>query len=163
MKRKVWFAGFLAALLIWAVPVWAEETITYQIDEMGVSVDIPAEFSVFTRGMDENDPLFDMYGLDKETLDTQFESSFIYLNALRGIGTEEIVVTRLGVPGIESLANIAEEQTSTVNEVYVGSDMGVEIILPEKWHQAEVGEGRELMKAKLKGYLTVENIIIKQR
>ena len=65
----------------------------YVVSEMGISLEIPDEYIVFTRDMDKNDPAFADFGVSKETLMDQFDTGHIYLNAVLPSGNEEIVVT----------------------------------------------------------------------
>ncbi len=65
----------------------------YVVSEMGISLEIPDEYIVFTRDMDKNDPAFADFGISKETLMDQFDTAHIYLNAVLPNGNEEIVVT----------------------------------------------------------------------
>lgn len=65
----------------------------YVVSEMGISLEIPDEYIVFTRDMDKNDPAFADFDISKETLMDQFDTAHIYLNAVFPNGNEEIVVT----------------------------------------------------------------------
>ena len=65
----------------------------YVVSEMGISLDIPDEYIVFTRDMDKSDAALSDYGISKDELMEQFTAGNIYLNAVRPNGNEEIVVT----------------------------------------------------------------------
>lgn len=65
----------------------------YVVSEMGISLDIPDEYIVFTRDMDKSDAALSDYGISKDELMEQFTAGNIYLNAVLPDGNEEIVVT----------------------------------------------------------------------
>lgn len=87
-------AIFMAIMLVinLAIPARAASE-EYEVSEMGISLEIPDEYIVFTRDMDKNDPAFADFGVSKETLMDQFDTGHIYLNAVLPSGNEEIVVT----------------------------------------------------------------------
>ena len=87
-------AIFMAIMLAinLAIPARAASE-EYEVSEMGISLEIPDEYIVFTRDMDKNDPAFADFGVSKETLMDQFDTGHIYLNAVLPSGNEEIVVT----------------------------------------------------------------------
>ncbi|MBE6980971.1 MAG: zinc ribbon domain-containing protein [Ruminococcaceae bacterium] len=90
MKKTILF--FLIVLLAFPFPVSAESNI-YDLDEMGLQVAIPSEFSVITRDTSASDPIFSNCRTTKSAVIDQFEASGIYLNAISPSFTEEIVFT----------------------------------------------------------------------
>ena len=87
-------AIFMAIMLVinLAIPARAASE-EYVVSEMGISLDIPDEYIVFTRDMDKSDAALSDYGISKDELMEQFTAGNIYLNAVLPDGNEEIVVT----------------------------------------------------------------------
>lgn len=95
MKRL--FAVALTVLLLLAMPlnlsVFAA-TNTYKMDELGLEVSFPSDFTVITEDISSSDPIFDRLGITKDALISKFKLGNIYLNAIpNNSSTEEIVVT----------------------------------------------------------------------
>ena len=92
MKRLT--SVFVAILLALTMSTYVHAaTSVYEIDELGVSLSIPDNYSVITRETPASDPIFDTIGVSKSELISQFESTNIYLNAIPSYFGEEIVVT----------------------------------------------------------------------
>ena len=67
---------------------------TYKIDELGLEVSFPSDFTIITEDISSSDPIFDRLGTTKSALISQFKAGNIYLNAIpNNSSTEEIVVT----------------------------------------------------------------------
>ncbi len=92
MKKIIITMLALALLCNIAFPVQAISE-QYELPELGLSLEVPSKYDVFTRSMDENDPLFSAYGFTKEDVIAKFVSADIYLDAITQDGSEEIVVT----------------------------------------------------------------------
>lgn len=75
------------------ISVCAEGTQSYNLAELNMSIEIPAEYAVFTRNTEQNDPNLSAYGLTKSDMLTFMESNNIYLSALDKKATTEISVT----------------------------------------------------------------------
>ena len=95
MKRL--FAIALTVLLLLAMPfsisVFAASN-TYKMDELGLEVSFPSDFTVITEDISSSDPIFDRLGTTKSALMSKFKSGNIYMNAIpNNSSTEEIVVT----------------------------------------------------------------------
>ena len=58
------------------------DTTTYNLKDVGISVDIPSEYSVFTRETTDDDPNLQKLGLTKDTVLSYLESSNMYLCAM---------------------------------------------------------------------------------
>ena len=86
---------------------------TYSLDELGMTIDIPSEYIVFTRDIDGSDPALSAYGIDKEDMLDFMESNNIYLNAMDEQVSFEIVVTMTG---------------STTNDLNLWSDTELEAL-----------------------------------
>ena len=59
MKKIIITMLALALLCNIAFPVQAISE-QYELPELGLSLEVPSKYDVFTRSMDENDPLFDI-------------------------------------------------------------------------------------------------------
>lgn len=92
MRRLICCFVIIMLLAVVSLPVSAEGN-TYRISELDMTIEIPSSYDVFTLDMDENDPLFAEYGYSKAEVEEQFVAKNIYLNAVLGDGTEEIVIT----------------------------------------------------------------------
>lgn len=75
------------------ISVCAEGTQSYNLAELNMSIEIPAEYAVFTRNTEQNDPNLSAYGLTKSDMLTFMESNNIYLSALDKKANTEISVT----------------------------------------------------------------------
>ena len=91
MKNILKFSILLMALYVLTVGVSAAFN-TYSISELDLEITIPSDYSVITRNTDANDPIFDILGVSKSSVISQFETNNIYLNAISNITDEEIVV-----------------------------------------------------------------------
>lgn len=74
------------------VSVFSAETAAYQIDNLGICIDIPSEYVVFTREIDANDPNLSTYGLTKDNMLSFLETNNIYLDCWDNDVTFEITV-----------------------------------------------------------------------
>ncbi len=95
MRR--FFAVTITIVLLLAIPfnisVFAASN-TYKMDELGLEVSFPSDFTVITEDISSSDPIFDRLGTTKSALISQFKSGNIYMNAIpNNSSTEEIVVT----------------------------------------------------------------------
>lgn len=86
--------GIVAAILVLALcsaGVCAGSMIEYEIADLDLSLELPAEYHyVFTRDMDGDDSSFVDLGMTKESL---FENKSLYLEALTEDQNAEIIVT----------------------------------------------------------------------
>ncbi len=95
MKRL--FAITLTVLLLLSVQfnisVFAASN-TYKMDELGLEVSFPSDFTVITEDISSSAPIFDRLGTTKSAVISKFKSENIYMNAIpNNSSTEEIVVT----------------------------------------------------------------------
>ena len=65
---------------------------TYELDEVGITVSIPADYSVITKDTPENSPIFTKLNTTKADMMALFEENSIYLDALSPAIDEEILV-----------------------------------------------------------------------
>ena len=93
MKKRI-LIGFLCLMTIFGITTqaFAEEG-TYEIKEAGITMDIPEEFVVFERIVDEFDPNLELINSSKKQLEQVFKQGNIYLNAVMVPPQCEIVVT----------------------------------------------------------------------
>ena len=93
MKKLCALLLLCALSLAAAAPVCAADDVTeYRIDEIGLTVEIPNEFTVFTREMDENDPALPKYGFTKDSLLSFFQEDSTYLSAPNEAGNLEVAI-----------------------------------------------------------------------
>lgn len=95
MKRFCSFILMLIILLSMSTTAFAASSKTYSLDDLGMSIDVPSEYVVFTRDIADNDPNLSTYGLNKEDLLDLMKSSNIYLNAWDKDANFEIIVTMI--------------------------------------------------------------------
>lgn len=95
MKRLYSFVLMLIMVLSMSTTVFAASSKSYQLDDLGMSIDIPSEYVTFTRNISDNDPNLATYGLNKKDLSDLMKSGNIYLNAWDKDVTFEIVVTMI--------------------------------------------------------------------
>ena len=86
MKRKTVLFILIAALLAFAVH--AADTGNVRLDELGMSIDVPADCSVFTRNMSPDDPALAEYGIDLEQMNQLMAERSIYLDLVRSVDHE---------------------------------------------------------------------------
>lgn len=71
---------------------------TYELDELGMSIELPSNHVVFTRDIEANDPNLSAYGLTKEGMSSLMLERSIYLNAWDEDVNYEIIVTMVDSP-----------------------------------------------------------------
>lgn len=98
---------------------YAADSVTYALDEVGLSVSLPSEFVVFTRDVSETDPNLSAYGLTKESMLSSMISENIYLYAfpedLKNIITvvaKEDMPQNFNMYSDEELSKTAEQLTA---------------------------------------------------
>ena len=105
----------LSVLLVFCLifcmfPVLAfAENSTYDLSELGMSIEIPDNHIVFTRNIKSSDPNLSAYGLTKDSLSSLMLERDIYLNAWDKDVNYEIIVTMTDSP-IEDL-NLLSDTT----------------------------------------------------
>ena len=93
MKRNICLLLVFLFFLTTSMIVYAVETTTYRLDDLGLSVDVPVNLIVFTRDIKSNDPHLTEFGLTKEGMETLMEDGNIYLNAWDKNGNYEVIIT----------------------------------------------------------------------
>ena len=66
---------------------------TYELDELGMSIEIPSDYVVFTRDVRSDDPNLSAYGVTKDELSSLMLERNVYLNAWDKDINYEIIVT----------------------------------------------------------------------
>lgn len=105
MKKRI-LIGFLSFMMMFGITtqVFAEGG-TYEIKEAKMTLDIPEEFLVFERVVDEFDPNLELINSSKEDLEEVFKKGNIYLNAVMVPSDHEIVVTLTEYAGSQDIFN----------------------------------------------------------
>jgi hypothetical protein len=93
MKRLYSFVLMLIMVFSMSTTVFAAASKSYQLDDLGMSIDIPSEYVTFTRNISDSDPNLATYGLTKKDLSDLMNTRNIYLNAWDKDVTFEIIVT----------------------------------------------------------------------
>jgi hypothetical protein len=84
---------------------------SYVIGGLGMTLELPDGWTVFTRDMDPGDKAFEVMGADKQTVDEFFRESGIYLDAVSEDKTLEIAVSgRKNTDGISDLSSLPEAE-----------------------------------------------------
>lgn len=73
----------------------AADSVTCELSELNMTIDVPADWITFTRDIDENDPNLELLGTTAETLISTYEANSIYFNAVYLDPLSEIVVTMI--------------------------------------------------------------------
>lgn len=138
--RRIRAFGVLLTCFLFLFPVssYAAGTTTYDLDELGLSVDIPDSFWVFTRGTPADDPGYAEYGISKADMDSILEEKDIYLNALSSELNCEIVVTKIGsiLDDFSTWSDVALlTMTDGMKDVY--SEAGVTYIKSEIYNHPQ--------------------------
>ena len=91
MNRKLLLVFLAAVLLVFAVH--AADAAAVRIDELGMRIDVPTEYSVFTRDMPLDDPALEANGLDGAEFIQRMKDGDIYLELLSDDPAFEAFVT----------------------------------------------------------------------
>lgn len=98
MKRIFSIILLLTIAISISTTAYAASSKTYILDDLGMSIDIPSEYVVFTRNISDNDPNLSIYGLNKDDISELMESGNIFLNAWDDVVNFEIIVTMIDSP-----------------------------------------------------------------
>ena len=138
---KRFFAFALIVILLLAIPfnisVFAASN-TYDLDELGLQVTIPTDYSVITRDTPANAPIFSDLGTTKTELISYFETGNIYLNAISNYYNEEIVVTNMknDLSDFSTLSDSAlTALVSTIPERY--AEIGISVLKYEIYQHSQ--------------------------
>lgn len=113
MKR---FVVCLAALLGLAVlcPGAAQAAVRYELAEVGISIELPEDYITITRETPADDPAYEAFIWDKETMDALFEQQESYLNSSSLDYSKEISVTMAPMPLIKDFSWLNEANLETL-------------------------------------------------
>ena len=103
MKKPFLFAIALMCMLTSVPAAYAANSTTYELSELNMTIDVPADWITFTRDIDENDPNLEQMGTTAETLISTYETNSIYLNAVCLNPLSEIVITMVSDKSTQSI------------------------------------------------------------
>lgn len=129
MKKlsKAFVSLFIAALLlvISAVSGFAV-LMSYEINSIGLKIDIPNEYRIIMRDTPSDDPVFEQVGLDYDSVMTNLGKSNVYLQGYNSDNTKIIAVTMNideSSKEIVSYNNLDESQLETIQQGFMASEM----------------------------------------
>lgn len=118
-KRAVVFLSVLLCVaLLSSVTALAAETVTYELDALDMSIEIPGNYGTFTRDTPSNDSAYAQFGFTKEQVDGWLTEGNMYLNAIRLDGTHEVNVTMIESP-LEDFIQLSDTTLSTLASTWV--------------------------------------------
>lgn len=80
MKKFCMLVLTLTLLFVLSPAAFAASSETYRLDDLGMSIDIPSEYIVFTRDIADDDPNLSLLGLNKKDLLASMENINAYLD-----------------------------------------------------------------------------------
>ncbi len=98
MKAGKTLAALALGLLFFCTAgCYAAETTTYDLEELGLSIELSDQLSTVTRDTDADDPVYKAFGMEKDTMDQQLKDGDIYLDAVAWTPEleYEITITRV--------------------------------------------------------------------
>lgn len=105
----------------------------YKLDELGMSIELPQDYVVFTRDIKSNDPNLSAYGLTRDELYSLMVDGCIYLNAWDKDLNYEIVVTMTDSPvedfnlfsdtALTDMASSLKEEYQNYGITYIKSEL----------------------------------------
>lgn len=112
LLRMLFVMGLM--VLLFAVPAFAEEDmVQYSIEELGMSIDVPSDYVVFTKDMAEDDPVFSYYGISKSDLESVMApEDYLYILNLKDNSGIQISMTEGDVKDF----NLLSDETLAVLE-----------------------------------------------
>lgn len=141
MARRV--SACMVALICVALlaPVMAQATggTTYNLEPLGMSIDIPDDYDVLTRDTPADDPVYARYGFTKDGFDNLMKEQNIYLNALLSDASGEIVVTMIDSP-LQSFNAFSDSTLSVLISTIKGGyeEMGITYLKSEIYQHQQV-------------------------
>lgn len=101
----------------------------YSLDEIGIKVNLPSNFEVYTRGMSQTDPVVIATGMTPAQIDQALVDANLYLEATQDDFRSEIMVTMIG---------------STVSDFSTWSDSGL-LSMSVLWTSMYQSYGMEIL------------------
>ena len=133
MKRSLMVFLILCLAFILLSPAAFAAGNSYKLDELGMSIELPQDYVVFTRDIKSNDPNLSAYGLTRDALYSLMVDGCIYLNAWDKDLNYEIIVTMTDSPledfnlysdtTLTDLASSAEEEYRNYGITYIKSEL----------------------------------------
>ena len=108
--RRILLCWLIIGLLVVSVSAAGSE---YWLDEVGMTMELPADLVVFTRDIQSDDPNLRAYGLTKDGLSSLMLEQSIYLNAWDSDIHYEIIVTMIKSP-FEDYNQFSDTMLSTL-------------------------------------------------
>lgn len=105
----------------------------YNIDELGISVKIPKEYTVITRTLERDDEAFEKLSLDYDETMTAFSAANIYLQAVSDDSVLKVTLTQTSDKNSEAINNysdLSSAERKTVIDAFLSDPMytsGVEL------------------------------------
>ena len=94
MKHKaIYFLTVLFAIVMLTISAFAADTVSFDLDELDMTIALPADYVVFTRDISDSDPNLSAYGLTKDGLYSNMVSNSQYLDGWDTNADHEIIVT----------------------------------------------------------------------
>lgn len=129
MKKlsKTFISLFIAMVLIGLSAVSGYAVLmSYEINSIGLKIDIPNEYRIIMRDTPSNDPVFEQVGLDYDSVMTNLGKSNVYLQGYNGDNTKIIAVTMIideSSKEIVSYRNLNQSQLETIQQGFLDSEM----------------------------------------
>lgn len=102
---------------IFCITVIAAGTKTWDLDVVGISIDIPDDYVVFTRDTRSNDPNLEKYGFTKKDMDEILQAGNSYLDAWDENINREIVVSMQVSSSTVNYDEVSESLLSAMKSV----------------------------------------------
>lgn len=99
---------------------------SYEINSIGLKLDIPNDYGIVMRDTPADDPVFSNIGLDYKSVMSGLENSNVYLQGYSDNNTKIIAVTMTiddSSKEIVSYGNLDESQLETISQGFMVSDM----------------------------------------
>ena len=107
MGKKLCFIALIILLFfLAATTAYAAESVTYTLNELDMTIDVPSDYIVFTRDMDIEDPQLALYGFGQDELDElveYYKETNIFLDACSEDLNYELFVTMFTDDSLQEL------------------------------------------------------------
>lgn len=139
MKRFVVCLAALVGLTVFCRGV-AQAAVRYELEEVGISIELPEDYTTITRDTPADDPAYEAYIWDKETMDALFEQQDSYLNSSSLDYSKEISVTMIPMPIIKDFSWLNEANLETIAASFPDAleEMGGTYLRSELYQHSQV-------------------------
>ena len=135
---------FLVALLLvnlfclFSLNALAQGSTTYRLSDLGMSIDVSDDYTVFTRNTSQNDPKLSEWGLTKDYIDSLFQERSIYLDAWDDDISNEIIITMYDSE-LSNYSIFSDTELSVLASTMVGQfeSMGLTWIRSEVYNHSQ--------------------------